>query len=136
MLFAVCSVFRQICILWFVFYGVNTTYLWVNYRYNGTLVYCRARSMQMLSVQFFEITHKRKGDFFFNTSFTRSAFWSDMKYRILFWVYCRPFSHLRLLVRSWLYELLCRVVFLSLETIWFLDYSHIWHAYMRWKLNR
>ena len=39
-------------------------------------------SMQMLSVQFFEISHVSEGIVSSNTS-TRSTFWSDMKSRIL-----------------------------------------------------
>ena len=121
----------------FVFCGVNTAYLCLNYWYKGTLVYCRTRCMKMLSVEFFEITQKGEGIFSSSTSFTRSAFWSDMKsciLRILSVLQAcftrAPFSK----------KLIIRIALLySFSISWnnlVLDCPHIWHAYIRWEMNR
>ena len=121
-----------------LFHGVDTVYLCLNYWYKGTLVHCRTCSMQMLSVLCFEISHKRRGDFFFKYVLHQKHIleWYEVPYFRNCGVCCRPLSQLHLLVRNWSYELLCLVIFLSLETIWFWIVPKSDMHIRRWELNR
>ena len=120
-----------------IFYGVDTVYLCVDYWYKGTLDHCRTCSKQMLSVQFYEMTLKGEGIFSSNTFLTRSAFLSDMKSRILkilSVLYASftlaPFGKKRIIRIA----LSCNFSISWNNLV--LDCPYIWHAYMRWELNR
>ena len=111
----------------------------VNYQYKGTLVHCRTCSMQMLSVQFFEISHKRRGDFFF-----KYVLWCQE--RILEWYEVSYFKNFECVLKASFTlapfgkKLTIRIALsCNFSISWnnlVLDCPQIWHAYMRWELNR